>query len=216
MIDKQELPKITQVKIFGERHTATNAITAFIHQNFNAQCRYYDLLGWKHRRAPERAEWSKVNYLETLFIFSVRDPYDWLEAMHREPYYYHQPQITELNFEQFIAHPIEDYENVVKMWNEKYIGYLKMLRETPNAMLIRMEDFIENQQSVFNDLQSYLQNKQDFQAMTRYVSGKGWEDKKMEFKVTAPNSRKISAINCDIDHQLVNMLGYRLRGGVTN
>jgi len=47
--------QIDQIKIFGERHTATNALTKFINQNFNVACRGYDFLVLKHRRAPLRS-----------------------------------------------------------------------------------------------------------------------------------------------------------------
>ena len=212
MIDRQDLPKVTQVKIFGERHTATNAITAFIHQNFNAQCRYYDFLGWKHRRAPKRQEWEKQDYQNTLFIFTVRNPYTWLKALHREPYYPHQPQITQLNFRDFILHSIEDYENCIQMWNEKYRGYLKMSNDVPHSLFIRMEDFLKDQEDIYNKLSNILQPSNTFQPYEKYVSGLGEKDRsKLGSSTKLPPVPDITykIINDQLDDNLVQTFDYQ-------
>ena len=82
---------IDSIKVFGERHSGTNAIGYFAGQNFNLETKRHDFLGWKHRLAPEREEWSKFDVESCLFIFCLRNPYSWLQAMHKEPYYEHYP-----------------------------------------------------------------------------------------------------------------------------
>ncbi len=167
-----------QIKIFGERHTATNALSAFIQLNFSCINRYYDFLGWKHRRAPEKQEWKKQDYQNTLFIFTVRNPYTWLKAMHREPYYCHQPGIKKLSFRDFIRYPIEDYENCIQMYNEKNNGYIRMSNDVPHALFIRMEDFLDDQNMIYEQLSNIFQPKSTFQPYEKYTSGLGENQKK--------------------------------------
>ena len=201
------------VKIFGERHTATNAVREFIHLNFNSLCYYYDFLGWKHRRAPLKREWGRVDYQNTLFIFTVRNPYSWAKSMHREPYCIHQPQLKEISFDEFLLHPIEDYENILKMWNEKYQSYLHMADQVPNAIFIRMEDFIANQEQTYDLLKKYLSVKDNFKPYDKYTSGWGVIDKTIELeKVSAQLSQtQNEIIDQQLDTELVAKIGYILK-----
>lgn len=204
--------KHPQIKIFGERHTATNALTVFIQRNFEGQHRYYDFLGWKHRRAPKKQEWQKQDYQHTLFLFTVRNPYTWLKAMHREPYYGHQPQITQLNFRDFILHSIEDYENCIQMWNEKYHSYLKMSRDVPQSLFVRMEDFLNDQEGIYTKLSTILQPIGIFQPYKTYVSGLGEKDsRELESSTKLPpvpdGTYKI--INEQLDRNLMRTFDYQ-------
>ena len=113
-------------KVFGERHTGTNAISSFLEKNFNLENKYYEYLGWKHRLAPSHEELKKFNLVDNLFLITFRNPYSWLKAMHKEPYNYNYPQIRELDFLSFLQIPFEDYENVIKMWNQKNHSYLNI------------------------------------------------------------------------------------------
>tara|TARA_B100001121_G_scaffold256694_1_gene234647 strand:- start:53 stop:268 length:216 start_codon:yes stop_codon:yes gene_type:complete len=54
--------KINSFKIFGERHTGTNAVGLFLRENFNLGFKYYDYLGWKHRLAPKKSEIETINH----------------------------------------------------------------------------------------------------------------------------------------------------------
>jgi len=46
--------KIDSIKVFGERHSGTNAIGHFAGKNFNLKFQHYDFLGWKHRLASKK------------------------------------------------------------------------------------------------------------------------------------------------------------------
>ena len=200
------------VKVFGERHTATNALQAFLTQNFDTFCYYYSFLGWKHRRAPKQREWKRINYTDTLFIFTVRDPYTWVEAMYREPYNYHHPQLSEFPFDRFLTHPIEDYENVLQMWNEKYEGYLRMSEEVPNSLIVRMEDFVADQKGIYDLAAPYLVAKGEFQAYNKYASGTGVSDRKVggEAVKRSLTKEQYATINSQIDPAIVKKLGYEM------
>ena len=204
---------VQSFKIFGERHTGTNALSSFIIENFNIKFLYYDYLGWKHRLAPNETEIQKFATQETIFLFTFRNPYSWLKAMHRDPYYYHYPKITELNFFEFVQFQIEDYENLIMLWNQKNSSYLEMINKVPISMLVKVEDFHNDQQSYFNKISSKIEFNGNFIPMDRYLNGRGQSsDKSITESLTIPNlsREEIEVINHYLDKDLMKELNYNL------
>ena len=204
---------VQSFKIFGERHTGTNALSSFIIENFNIKFLYYDYLGWKHRLAPNETEIQKFATQETIFLFTFRNPYSWLKAMHRDPYYYHYPKITELNFFEFVQFQIEDYENLIMLWNQKNSSYLEMINKVPISMLVKVEDFHNDQQSYFNRISSKIEFNGNFIPMDRYLNGRGQSsDKSVTESLSVPNlsSEEIEVINHYLDKDLMKELNYNL------
>lgn len=204
---------VQSFKIFGERHTGTNALSSFIIENFNIKFLYYDYLGWKHRLAPNETEIQKFATQETIFLFTFRNPYSWLKAMHRDPYYYHYPKITELNFFEFVQFQIEDYENLIMLWNQKNSSYLEMINKVPISMLVKVEDFHNDQQSYFNKISSKIEFNGNFIPMERYLNGRGQSsDKSVTESLSVPNlsSEEIEVINRYLDKDLMKELNYNL------
>ena len=204
---------VQSFKIFGERHTGTNALSSFIIENFNIKFLYYDYLGWKHRLAPNETEIQKFATQETIFLFTFRNPYSWLKAMHRDPYYYHYPKITELNFFEFVQFQIEDYENLIMLWNQKNSSYLEMINKVPISMLVKVEDFHNDQQSYFDKISSKIEFNGNFIPMERYLNGRGQSsDKSVTESLSVPNlsSEEIEVINRYLDKDLMKELNYNL------
>jgi len=204
---------VQSFKIFGERHTGTNALSSFIIENFNIKFLYYDYLGWKHRLAPNETEIQKFATQETIFLFTFRNPYSWLKAMHRDPYYYHYPKITELNFFEFVQFQIEDYENLIMLWNQKNLSYLEMINKVPISMLVKVEDFHNDQQSYFDKISSKIEFNGNFIPMERYLNGRGQSsDKSVTESLSVPNlsSEEIEVINHYLDKDLMKELNYNL------
>ena len=204
---------ISSFKVFGERHCGTNAIGYFAGQNFNLQSQLHDFLGWKHRLAPQKTEWKKFEIENCLFIFCIRNPYSWLQAMHKEPYYDHYPKIKELSFEQFVQFSIEDYENLVAMWNEKNASYLRMASEVPNSIIIPVEKFHDSQEKIHGDLQIIL-NKPNtpFIQMHDYVNGRGLhDDKDIGSSLTLPNLDQslIEIIHASLSDEIMEKCNYQ-------
>ena len=204
---------VQSFKIFGERHTGTNALSSFIIENFNIKFLYYDYLGWKHRLAPNESEIQKFATQETIFLFTFRNPYSWLKAMHRDPYYYHYPKITELNFFEFVQFQIEDYENLIMLWNRKNSSYLEMINKVPISMLVKVEDFHNDQQSYFNKISSKIEFNGNFIPMERYLNGRGQSsDKSVTESLSIPSlsHEEIEVINHYLDKDLMKELNYNL------
>lgn len=204
---------VQSFKIFGERHTGTNALSSFIIENFNIKFLYYDYLGWKHRLAPNETEIQKFATQETIFLFTFRNPYSWLKAMHRDPYYYHYPKITELNFFEFVQFQIEDYENLIMLWNQKNSSYLEMINKVPISMLVKVEDFHNDQQSYFDKISSKIEFNGNFIPMERYLNGRGQSsDKSVTESLSIPSlsREEIEVINHYLDKDLMKELNYNL------
>lgn len=204
---------VQSFKIFGERHTGTNALSSFIIENFNIKFLYYDYLGWKHRLAPNETEIQKFATQETIFLFTFRNPYSWLKAMHRDPYYYHYPKITELNFFEFVQFQIEDYENLIMLWNQKNSSYLEMINKVPISMLVKVEDFHNDQKSYFNRISSKIEFNGNFIPMERYLNGRGQSsEKSVTESLSIPNlsREEIEVINRYLDKDLMKELNYNL------
>ena len=203
---------IDSIKVFGERHSGTNAIGYFSGKNFNLQFKHYNFLGWKHRLAPEQTEWSKFDVESCLFIFCLRNPYSWLQAMHKEPYYEHYPKIKELSFEDFLKFSIEDYENSIAMWNKKNLSYLRMAKEVPHSIIVNVEEFHSSQEKIHADLQQTLgKDNASFIPMNEYVNGRGWHDNKdIESSLTIPSFEKniTELIHASLSEEVMKQCNY--------
>lgn len=206
--------KIDSIKVFGERHSGTNAIGYFAGKNFNLKFQHYDFLGWKHRLAPKKEEWSKFEVENCLFIFCIRNPYSWIQAMHREPYYDHYPKIKDLSLESFVQFSIEDYENCIVMWNQKNDSYLRMSEEVPNSIIINVEDFHADQKKLHGHMADVL-NRQDLPLiqMNDYVNGRGWHEQKdiaSSLRVPALERGVIKTINSFLSIETMKKCNYKL------
>ena len=206
--------KINSIKVFGDRHTGTNAIGYFVGKNFNLKFLHYDFLGWKHRLAPKKDEWLKFDVQNCLFIFCIRNPYSWIQAMHREPYYDHYPKIKDLSFQEFVQFSIEDYENCIEMWNQKNDSYFRMSNEVPNSIIVNVEDFHADQNTFHKNLTDLL-NCQDFPLikMNDYVNGRGWHEKKdiaSSLEVPELDKSVVKIINSFLSLETMKKCNYKL------
>ena len=206
--------KINSIKVFGERHSGTNAIGYFVGKNFNLKFLHYDFLGWKHRLAPKKDEWSKFDVQNCLFIFCIRNPYSWIQAMHREPYYDHYPKIKDLSLEEFVQFSIEDYENCIEMWNQKNDSYFRMSYEVPNSIIVNVEDFHADQNTFHKNLADLL-NSQDLPLikMNDYVNGRGWHEKKdiaSSLEVPELDKSVVKIINSFLSLETMKKCNYKL------
>ena len=206
--------KINSIKVFGERHTGTNAIGYFVGKNFNLKFLHYDFLGWKHRLAPKKDEWSKFDVQNCLFIFCIRNPYSWIQAMHREPYYDHYPKIKDLSLQEFVQFSIEDYENCIEMWNQKNDSYFRMSNEVPNSIIVNVEDFHADQNTFHKNLADLL-NSQDLPLikMNDYVNGRGRHKKKdiaSSLEVPELDKSVVKIINSFLSLETMKKCNYKL------
>ena len=204
--------KIDSVKIFGERHTGTNAINLFIRENFDLTFKYYDFLGWKHRLAPKKSEWVKHDTSNTLFIFLFRNPYALFRSMFKEPYYHHYLKINDRSFDEFLKFSIEDYENSICLWNQKNESYLRMSKEVKHSINIRIEDFRLDQERIHSLIANAIgQNSRKLVELTSYINGRGIEENKsIDSSLAIPELTKLEKnfINSYLSRSIMRKIGY--------
>ena len=207
--------KINSIKVFGERHTGTNAIGYFVGKNFNLKFLHYDFLGWKHRLAPKKDEWSKFDVQNCLFIFCIRNPYSWLQAHASEnPIMTITPKSKICLCRNFVQFSIEDYENCIEMWNQKNDSYFRMSNEVPNSIIVNVEDFHADQNTFHKNLADLL-NSQDLPLikMNDYVNGRGRHEKKdiaSSLEVPELDKSVVKIINSFLSLETMKKCNYKL------
>ena len=144
----------------------------------------------------------------------MRNPYSWVQAMHREPYYDHYPKIKDLSLEDFIQFSIEDYENCITMWNQKNDSYFRMSDEVPNSIIINVEDFHADQNKFYARIADLL-NRQDLSIvkMNDYVNGRGRHEQKditSSLKVPVLEKSLINIMNSSLSTETMKKCNYKL------
>ena len=95
LILKTNKHSIQNFTIFAERHCGTNFLEKWINKSLNIPVTWK--YGWKHFWAHHEKTIPYSN--NTLFIGIVRNPYNWIAAMYKNPYHIIlKPKITLLNF----------------------------------------------------------------------------------------------------------------------
>lgn len=145
---------------FGERHSGTNFLEVFLHQNLKLK---ENNLRFKH--------WFDVEFVlekntsDTLFFFIVRDPYNWTYAMKKKPYHFWQEH-QNLGWKNFLTTQWwsvtnsqlggceimqdrnwmtgERYENILKMRTGKLYLVNFLTKVLKNTYVFKFEDFADH------------------------------------------------------------------------
>ena len=133
--------------------------------------------------------------------------------MHKEPYSNHYPKHKELDFIDFISAQIEDYRNVITLWNEKNQSYLDMSKKIDKSICINVEDFFYKQEHIHNELCKILGTQKNFIRFDSYVNGRGLHtDQKISESLMTPslNKEEIQVINSFLSEELLTSLNYEV------
>jgi hypothetical protein len=176
MIYQQKKPTpILNYTIFGERHSGTNLVK-------NLHNHYFDIkltweFGWKHwiGFTPKK---TIVDSENTLFVCVVRNPYDWLMALYKNPYHMPVKNYKCINnffynewysIYDFLEGEIYEDRNYITNLRYKNIFELRKykinyLRQTVpflanNYILIRYEDLLKNHYSIIKTISSVFDLK---------------------------------------------------------
>lgn len=146
LILKTNKQPIKNFTIFGERHSGTNYLQKWIEKCFEIPVTWK--FGWKHF-------WTNNNKIipnseNTLFIGIVRNPYDWMSAMYKNPY--HIVLDKDTTFLKFLNHKIvstgphdtllEEYDNIFTLREIKNQHLIQVMPKIcDNYLLINYESF---------------------------------------------------------------------------
>ena len=158
---------IFEYQLFGERHSGTNFLQQCFQQKFNLPLTQF--YGNKHWFGWAKPEVVTYKGRHTLFIGLVRNPYDWICAMHSMPHHIHPHRAY--NFETYITSEwystwgdqfieikedrnyitSERYKNIFEMRKLKYEYLLNTLPDiAQNYVLLSYEYFIKNHHNILN------------------------------------------------------------------
>ena len=110
---------ILEFTIFGERNSGTNYIKYVLEANLAIPFtqvygfKHWFIKGLKPRSRPNTtSDYECIKSIDqsdhTLFVYIVRNPFDWLGAMYSRPY--HIPRATKTSLLKFIQAPYMSYE----------------------------------------------------------------------------------------------------------
>ena len=132
--------------------------------------------------------------------------------MYREPYYHHYLKINDRPFEEFLKFSIEDYENIICLWNQKNESYLRMYREVKHSLNVRIEDFRLDQANIHSLIANAIgQNSTKFIELSGYINGRGIEaNKSIDSSLAVPEFTKSekSLINSYLSRSIMKKIGY--------
>jgi len=149
---------IKNFTIFAERHSGTNFLEKWIKNSFDIPIVWK--YGWKHFWTHHTK--TIPDSQNTLFIGIVRNPYDWMSAMYKNPY--HISFNKDTTFLKFLNHKIvstgphdtllEEYDNIFNLRETKNQHLLNI---TPNIcenyLLLNYESLL-NIDIIFNEIAS--------------------------------------------------------------
>ena len=121
--------KIDSIKVFGERHSGTNAIGYFVGKNFNLRANRYDFLGWKHY--PKIKELSFEEFIK----FSIED-YENAIVM------WNQKNLSYLQMSAEVPHSIVIPVETFHCSQENIHAELQKIADKPNTPFIPMNEYV--------------------------------------------------------------------------
>ncbi|WP_299971123.1 hypothetical protein [uncultured Roseobacter sp.] len=254
------------LKIYGERNTGTNYLTALMDQNLCAEVlpghvdgkdlrtqltrrlhralpglarglheaardRYFEAtfarnLGWKHMN-PDVARIGADALSSVRFLMVVKNPYSWLLSLFQRPYHVGG---KDTRFEEFLERHLgvmEQRENIgrdplspVEVWNRKMRGYQVLKAAAKHAMIVRYEDFLEDEAAALERVATQLgitlrgthipitggvkhaDGELSHKDYATYYLQEKWRDRL--------SKSALERINAELDPDLVTRLGYQM------
>lgn len=126
-------------KIYGERNSGNNYLIKLCEKNLgiHIETNSYD---WMHGYANRRDEYK--------YLVTVRNPYSWALSMWEDP---HSEEKPNKYFNKFLRQQFEMHTDIIKMWNLKYLSYLKLGLES-ESVGVRFEDLLKNPEKEIREI----------------------------------------------------------------
>lgn len=236
--------QISEYVMMGERCSGTKFVNALITSNLRikskqlAQKHFYP---WFNVSQNQKIDEFQLTYSETkrffqdsdhvLFIFLVRDPYDWLRSFFNHPH--HVVNRLKKNFSTFISSGWECYDanmpiqywgvdnynpwsgqsfkNILQLRKHKNLNFINVSSFVKNYLFVRYEDVRDNQEGFIDFLSSFycIDKNPSFRSRDDYIGFQKQQNKTFEIpKYFIPSKKDVLFINSSIDWTIENQLGY--------
>jgi hypothetical protein len=228
--------QIQEIAVIGERCSGTNFARELIGKNFpncdivtntkdEGRNKYahkhffpwINLTNYKIKLKLENADCSFLNNSnKCLFIFIVRNVYDWLRSFYLTPYHV-SPNLLNQGFLHFIStewkvedrpltsvdqwNPYEQrpFSNVIELRKYKIMNYLSIGNYVDNFLIVRYEDLVENRENFI----SYVSEKYNIKIGEMNVGEIYHKKKYFDFQEI-----ELEFINNHVDWNIEKLLGY--------
>ena len=160
---------IKKFTIYGERCSGTNYIENLINMNFNIELTWE--YGWKHFFGFDNLD----NSDDTLFICIIRDPYEWINSLYKNPWHicynikndkdkfinnefwsYDEEKLILGFYEEYNDRNIYTKERYKNIFNLRYTKLNFLLNDMPlkvkNYIFIKYEDLINHFDLIMNKI----------------------------------------------------------------
>ena len=235
--------KISSFVLMGERCSGTKFVNSLVSANLNIkgdQLFHKHFLPWLNVSKRAKINPYQLTNTETtqlfnntehiLFIFLVRDPYDWIRSFYQHPYHV-KGELTK-DFSTFISSNWECYWqesnpeitkidnwnpwtgrkfiNVLELRKYKNLNFIQVSSLVKNYLLVRYEDVRDNQEGFIEFISSFysIEKNEDFKPNLNYV---GFDENTQEFEIPKyfiPDLKQVIHINRSIDWNVERDLGY--------
>tara|TARA_Y100000588_G_C14055268_1_gene839063 strand:- start:146 stop:892 length:747 start_codon:yes stop_codon:yes gene_type:complete len=169
----------TYIKLYGVKRSCTNLVKLLFHDNFSNVTVLSNVLGWKHGNHPESVDWhgkdwdppfslsstfSPLDFVSNdelssikqmyeegrmKYVVCLKDPYSWLVSYSK--YEARESLISRsvLSFKGINRKKLKEY---ISLWNDRHRNWSELLKNNPNATLIRYEDILKDADSALNKI----------------------------------------------------------------
>lgn len=211
--------KIINYTIYAERHCGTNFLEKYIAKNYNDLPITWDF-GFKHFFGYKNSQIIKSD--NTLFIGIVRNPYDWLFAMKKQPHLLRRWHLNSKHYPyssiyDFLQAEIESYWYGKEVLEDRHMIYGRRyknifeLRNTKNDYLLNTMPSIAQNYILINYEILYTNFKYFLDQLNHYfnLDLKEFTDNNFDKKnYNNFNKKNIELINNNLNWNIENAINY--------
>ena len=136
--------KIKYIQILGPYNSGTNLISKILNENLskvniNPLKKLDPLIIWKHTIDKNKLFRVVQNNKNTLFICIYKPIFNWIHSIFKSSYEIKIKNKNIKNSCQFIG---KKYNNLIEIYNEYYLNYIKLISNFDNVIYMNYYDFI--------------------------------------------------------------------------
>jgi len=238
--NKYSSEKITDFVVLGERSSGTKFLSVLIKDNFevenvNRESMHKHFIPWLNVSPRSKIDHNQLTFAESksffkntsdvLFIFIVRNPYDWLRSFYNHGW--HVPSEIKLCFSSFISetwasteYEVDDYnpwtqrpfENVLELRKYKTLNFLNVNHFVKNFVFVSYEDLCDDQKGFiqFVAKKFNIKKKKNTVVEDQFI-GRDPSRVNKTFtkpKYFVPTEEEVSFINKNLSWDFERSLGY--------
>ena len=136
--------RIKYIQILGPYNSGTNLISKILNENLsnvniNPLKKLEPLIIWKHTIDKNKLFRAVQNNKNTLFICIYKPIFNWIHSIFKSSY---EIKIENKNIKSSCQFIDKKYNNLIEIYNEYYLNYIKLISNFDNVIYMNYYDFI--------------------------------------------------------------------------